>query len=124
MITVFIDGSCYVKTMLGGSAAYIIYEDGTEQFFSKGYEKTTISRMEMRAILEAMKIIKDKTKDVTFYSDSEFIVNSLTKGWLETWERQNFVMTKNRDIWEYIIKEKKKFKGKLIFNHLRGHQKI
>jgi ribonuclease HI len=123
MIQVFTDGSCYNKTKQGGCAYYIIHENNTEQFFSKGYNNTTISRMEMRAVLEAMKVIKDKTKNITFYCDSEFVVNSFNKGWLDSWQRMSFVTCKNPDLWKEIVKEKQKFADKLIFEHTKGHRK-
>lgn len=123
MTTIFTDGSCYYKTKQGGIGVYIIHEDKTEQYFSKGYNNTTITRMEMKAVLEAMKLIEDKSKDITFYLDSEFVVKSLTIGWLESWQRMNFQTCKNPDLWLQIVQEKSKFTGKLIWKHTRGHRK-
>jgi ribonuclease HI len=125
MITIFTDGSCFAKhaEKLGGIGIYIIYDDNTEEFLSKGYKNTSIARMEMTAILEAMKHIKDKSHLITFYSDSEFIVKSFNQGWLTRWQKEYFTGVKNSDIWLQIIEEKFKFTGQLIFKHTKGHNK-
>lgn len=123
MTTIFTDGSCNVKSKLGGIGIYIIKETGEENYISKGYFNTTISRMEMRALLEGFKSIEDKTKDVIFYLDSEFIVKSLTIGWFKSWKKNNFLTVKNNDIWLLIDKEISKFTGKITIKHTKGHRK-
>ena len=124
MITIFTDGSCYARhaEKLGGIGIYIIYDDNTEEFLSKGYKNTSIARMEMTAILEALKHIVDKSQLITFYSDSEFIVKSFNQGWLTRWQKEYFTGVKNSDIWLQITEEKSKFTGQIIFQHTNGHR--
>lgn len=125
-ITIFCDGSCYWKhpKKLGGFGVYIQWND-KEYFIHKGYEDTTISRMEQRAVLYALKAIKKdiKTK-VVIYSDSQYVTESLNKN-IKTWigeGRLDYV--ENNDLWKAILKEiedHKKMRLRLIWR--RGHQK-
>lgn len=136
-ITAYTDGSAVVKgkcvceketcskcQRLGGIGAYIQY-NGEEIFLSKGYKNTTISRMEQRAILATIqKIPKSLECKLIIWSDSQFIVNSFNKGWLDGWKRDNFLGRKNADLWKQILEElDNRIKMKFEINHTRGHRK-
>lgn len=58
-VTIFCDGSCYWKLRKGGSGVYIQWNDN-EYFIQQGYENTTISRCELRAILLALNALNNK----------------------------------------------------------------
>jgi len=129
-IVIYTDGSCYQGK--GGFGTYIEFH--SENLSNKcyaikkingGYIDTTISRMELRAIIEGLKAIKVKDRYETLViSDSEYIINSIEKGWLETWELQNFSGRVNSDLWKEFLIEKRKFPIHLLrFKHTRGHGK-
>lgn len=125
-IIIFTDGSCNVKDFQkrGGLGVYIKMGE-KEIALRKGYSNTTISRMELRAILFALKSIKkDISTNVYLYSDSEYAVNMIRNNSFD-WEnkliKQNYC---NRDLLDLIFKEIKDHKLmrlKLIW--VRGHQK-
>lgn len=124
-VTIFCDGSCYARhpEKLGGFGVYLQSDSG-ESWISKGYSGTTISRMELRAILYAIKAIEINTRTtVTIYSDSQYAVNTIkNKGF--DWERGLLVGCDNYDIIDRIFQEikiHKKTRIKLIW--IPGHRK-
>lgn len=122
-IIAYTDGSYDRKTDKGGFGVCLI-ENNQEKHICKGYSYTTISRMEMRAVLSAIvHFPKKETGELTIYSDSQFIVNSFNKGWLKIWQLQGFVDRPNTDLWLRIIKELE-LRPNMRFTiiHTRGHR--
>lgn len=123
MINIFTDGSCYHKTKQGGLGVYLT-DGSSETFISEGYSPTTISRMEGFALLKGLKLIKDEDKSqVNIYSDSEYVIKTFTDGRHIRWQLMNWIDVKNSDMWRAILMEFSKKTAKIIFNHVRGHQK-
>lgn len=126
-IIAFTDGSCNVKSKLGGCGALVQFKDRDivldEIQISLGFKNTTISRMELRAIIETLKSITIKDKYlVTIISDSEYTVNSINKRWVFRWEVEKWQNRKNKDLWSNFLEEYRKFPEHLLrFIHTRGH---
>lgn len=124
-ITAFTDGSAIVKgERLGGVGVYLT-EGNNEHFISKGYKNTTISRMEMRALLYAIKKVPIGVRThLQVYSDSQFVVNSFIKGWLDNWKKENFLGRTNSDLWKEIVEAiDQRSNMKFKITHTRGHLK-
>jgi ribonuclease HI len=67
---------------------------------SEGYRLTTNNRMELMAVIKALEALKKPGMHLTIYSDSQYVVNSITKGWLKNWLATNFKGgKKNKDLW-------------------------
>lgn len=96
-IIIYTDGSCLGNPGAGGWGALIQFNE--EEIILRGGEpSSTNNRMEMKAILEALKWLKDNAGDdrlVEIYSDSNLVVQSIKEGWKRK---------KNLDIWEEIDK--------------------
>lgn len=128
-IIAFTDGSCNVKNRLGGCGALIQFKDNSQVLdeiqISLGFKGTTVSRMELRAIIETLKSITTKDKySVIIVSDSEYTVNSINKRWVFRWEEESWQNRKNKDLWSNFLKEYRKFPEHLLrFIHTRGHGK-
>lgn len=128
-IIIYTDGSCNVKTRLGGFGSYIQYlENNTlvkEVKLNGGYSDTTVSRMELRAIIKALeKVSLPWPGYIVLISDSEYTINSINKGWVKRWESENFSGRKNSDLWRQFLSVWSKFSStNLIFIHTRGHGK-
>ena len=121
-VTAFTDGSCYYKTKLGGYGVYI--KNGEEEtFFQKGFENTTISRMELRGVIVALQKIVDKNSLVKIYCDSEYVVKSITEMRLWYWEKIDWFGVKNSDLMKLFLCEISKFKFRPELIHVKGHQK-
>lgn len=75
--------------------------------------------MELLAVIKGLEAIKKDGIPVSVYSDSEYVVNAVEKGWIWNWEKQNFKKKANADLWKRYIPLHHKFKPK--FNWIRGH---
>lgn len=124
--TIFTDGSCYAKTK-NGSYYFLVLNEQENIVFKYGeyFPTTTISRMEIMAVLHAMYFMEELNPkaEVIIHSDSQYVVNTINKGWIHNWKLFNFHNRPNSDLWikmyDLIIKYPQ-FKLKWI----RGHQKI
>lgn len=124
-ITIFCDGSCWAghPEKKGGFGTYIQTEK-KDYWISRGYTQTTISRMELRAILYALKAIKiDIRTTATIYSDSQYCVDTINKKGFD-WKRGDLKGVDNYDLIDRIFKEvesHKKTRIKIIW--IPGHRK-
>ena len=92
MIDIYTDGACIGNPGPGGWGVVILQEN--DNFFLSGGEKnTTNNRMEITAVIEGLKNVD--SKDLTVYSDSTYVINTITKGWKKN---------KNQDLWEILEK--------------------
>lgn len=104
-VEIYTDGACSGNPGPGGWAAILLYK-GQERIVSGGEPATTNNRMELTAAIQGLKMLNQRC-GVKLYSDSSYMVDALTKGWLERW-RLNLWRTagkddvKNKDLWEQI----------------------
>lgn len=76
--------------------------------------------MELLAVIEGLKAIKKKDIPVTVYSDSQYVVNAVEKGWLNTWIRTGFKGgKKNPDLWKEYYELARHFKIRFVW--VKGH---
>ena len=75
--------------------------------------------MELMAVIKALEALKNDKIDITIYSDSKYVVESIEKGWIWNWEKKNFKKKLNSDLWKIFIPLHKKFKIK--FKWVKGH---
>lgn len=135
---IFTDGSAVVKgkcicektdcpkcNQWGGFGVYMQLPNGKEKAYSKGFTHTKTGRMEISAVLLALRNLpKDKVIDVHFYSDSEYVVNAFNKDWLSSWKRIGWIGKKNVDLWRQVVTEKElRPKMRFRISHVKGHQK-
>lgn len=118
----YTDGACSGNPGPGGYAAILMYE-GNEKEIS-GFEKeTTNNRMELTAVIKGLEIIKEPC-DVEIYSDSTYVVDSIEKGWLLGWQKNNWKKSdkkgvKNIELWKELIEFLKVHNIKFI--KVKGH---
>ena len=130
-IRIFTDGACSENPGPGGWGAVFNREEDFEEIC--GYEaNTTNNRMELMAVVEAMrKIVKEHTKGDRYelYSDSAYVVNSINNNWIENWRMNGWKTTrgediKNKDLWVQFLKLKGKIvNGRISFDirKVKGH---
>lgn len=111
-VIIYTDGSALGNPGPGGWGAVLIYGKYRKEI-SGGFKLTTNNRMELLAAIEALKALKtDRRSVVQLHTDSSYLVNSLTKGWLEKWQKNKWMKkTKpvpNTDLWKELVKQKKK----------------
>lgn len=118
MIEIFTDGSAKGNPGKGGYGAILRYQ-GKIKELSQGYRLTTNNRMELLAVIVALEQLKTNEIPVKIYSDSKYVLDSITKGWVFGWKQKGFKGKKNADLWERYLRLHPKFK--LQFEWVRGH---
>ena len=106
-VIIYTDGACSGNPGPGGWGAILMYRD--KKLEISGYDaRTTNNRMELMAPIEALSRLKEPC-EVAVYSDSAYLVNAFQKGWLDNWQRRNWIKSdkkpvENQDLWQEIIK--------------------
>lgn len=130
MITrIFTDGACSGNPGPGGWAAVFNGEESYEVI--SGYELcTTNNRMELIAVANALENALERGYDkrgrIEIHSDSAYVVNALTKGWLIKWKNNNWLTVKhekvkNKDLWKRLLTYVGRSKNKVSFVKVKGH---
>ena len=118
MIKIFTDGAAKGNPGPGGFGVILDYK-GKRKEISGGFRLTTNNRMELLAVIVGLEAIKKGGWDVVVYSDSKYIVDAVTKGWLGNWVAKGFKGKKNSDLWERFLKVYQKHNVK--FKWVKGH---
>jgi len=119
MITIYTDGSSRGNPGPGGYGAILMYGSHRKEI-SQGFKHTTNNRMELMAVIAGLKIITKNDIPIIVYSDSQYVVNAIEKGWLNTWIKTNFKGgKKNSDLWKEYHELSKNFRIKMIW--VKGH---
>ena len=87
--------------------------------FSKGFIETTNNRMELLAVIIGLELLKKDGFDVVVFSDSKYVVDSIEKKWVFSWETKNFNKKKNPDLWIRFLKVFRKHFVKFVW--IKGH---
>lgn len=87
--------------------------------FSKGFAHTTNNRMELMAVIEALKKLKNPNTAAVVFTDSKYVADAVEKGWVFGWEKKGFKDRKNADLWREFLVEFRNHKVK--FKWIRGH---
>ena len=104
-VSIWTDGACSYNPGPGGWAAILQYGKA-EKVLSGGKNETTNNVMELTAVVEGLKALKEKCS-VLLYSDSAYVVNAVEQGWLHNWKANGFRTAdkkpvKNRELWEEL----------------------
>ena len=104
-VHVFTDGACLGNPGPGGYGVILQYGEHRREL-SGGYRKTTNNRMELMGAIKALEALKERC-DVTLFSDSEYVVNSLSKGWAQNWRekrwRRKGGVVPNWELWQRLL---------------------
>ena len=88
-IVLYTDGSSRGNPGPGGYGAILM--SGTHRKeLSQGFRLTTNNRMELMAVIAGLEAIKKNELPITVYSDSQYVVNAVEKGWLKNWIKTDF----------------------------------
>lgn len=136
-IRVFTDGACSGNPGPGGYGI-IINTDKSCITISGSENNTTNNRMELRAIVECLKVIANKSiqneyniiiDDIEIYSDSAYCINAINNNWLVKWKLNNWKTSKgdnvkNKDLWLELTQQLIKLDKlhiKVQFIKIKGH---
>jgi len=118
MITIYTDGSSRGNPGPGGYGTILIFGKLRKEL-SEGFRLTTNNRMELLSVIKGLEALKSPGENVTIYSDSKYVVDSVEKGWLLGWEKKGFSGKKNPDLWKRFLTVYRKHKVKFIW--VKGH---
>lgn len=117
-IEIYTDGSAKGNPGNGGYGIVLRFGENQKEI-SQGYRHTTNNRMELLAIIVALESLKTNSIPIDLYSDSKYVLDSITKGWVFQWEKKNFKKKKNEDLWRRYLKLHPKFQ--INFHWVKGH---
>ena len=121
-VDIYTDGACRNNPGRGGWGAILVYA-GREKELSGGEPMTTNNRMELSAVIAALSALKENC-EVTLTTDSQYVVNAIEKGWLDSWRKNGWRKSdkspvQNVDLWEKLIGLLDRHK--VTFVWVRGH---
>lgn len=117
-IEIFTDGSSKGNPGPGGYGIVMRYGDKVKEY-SEGFRRTTNNRMELLAVIKALEKLKRYDIPVIVYSDSKYVIDSITKGWVFNWVKIGFRGKKNEDLWRRYLDLHSKFT--IEYSWVKGH---
>ncbi len=121
-VDIFCDGACSGNPGPGGWGSILRYK-GHDMELSGGAAQTTNNRMELTAVIEALRQLHEKC-DVTINTDSQYVVNGIEKGWAKGWKKNNWIKPDkkpalNPELWDALLAELAKHNYR--FHWIKGH---
>ena len=117
-VTLYTDGACSGNPGPGGWCAILEYM-GTEKVLSGGQRETTNNRMELTAVIEGLRALKEPCT-VELYSDSKYVIDALEKGWRKKgWIKSDKKPALNPDLWEQLLALTEKHQ--MRYHWVKGH---
>ena len=105
-VTIYTDGACKGNPGPGGIGV-VVKCNGETTEVKKAYDYTTNNRMEISSVIHGLELITQPS-DITIYSDSKYVIDSLSKGWLDGWIKKGWTRGKNEpvknvDLWKKLV---------------------
>lgn len=105
-VDIFTDGACSGNPGVGGWGAILRF-NGKEKVLKGGEMSTTNNRMELTAAIKGLSALNQPC-EVTLYSDSQYLVNGMTKGWAKSWQKNGWKKADrkpavNPDLWQRLL---------------------
>ena len=121
-VTIYTDGACSGNPGPGGYGVVMIYKDQRKEL-AAGFQNTTNNRMELLGAIAGLEHLKESCS-VTLYTDSQYLVNAVEKGWAKKWRANGWMRNKkepalNSDLWERILQLLDHHRVKFIW--VKGH---
>jgi ribonuclease HI len=117
-VNIFTDGAARGNPGPGGYGVVLIAGKHYKEL-SEGYRNTTNNRMELLAVIKALEAMKVEGIHITIHTDSKYVCDAVTKGWVFNWQRTNFKDKKNADLWTQFLRLYPK--NKITFKWVKGH---
>ncbi len=118
-LIIYTDGAARGNPGRGGYGAILMWGNKQKEL-SAGYRLTTNNRMELMAVIVALKALTKEGLDILIYTDSQYVLNSVEKKWLDGWIRTDFKGgKKNKDLWMQYYHLAKKHSINFVW--VKGH---
>lgn len=121
-IEMYSDGACSGNPGPGGYGVILRYK-GNEKELSGGEEDTTNNRMELMGVITGLETLKEPCH-VTIYTDSQYVVNGITKGWAASWKANGWKKKDkkpalNSDLWDRLLNQVERHQVDFVW--IKGH---
>jgi ribonuclease HI len=121
-VAIYTDGACRGNPGPGGYGT-ILAAGRHRKELSGGFERTTNNRMELLAAIAGLEALKHASR-VTLTSDSKYLVDAMTKGWLAGWKAKGWMRGKgqrlrNEDLWKRL--DVAQSRHEVSWKWVRGH---
>ena len=121
-VILYTDGACSGNPGPGGWGAILMYKENKKEL-SGGKKDTTNNIMEITAVLEGLKALKNDC-EVEVYSDSAYVVNAFNAKWIDNWKKNGWKNSqkeevKNKELWQELDALVQRYNVK--FNKVKGH---
>jgi ribonuclease HI len=121
-VKIYTDGGCIRNPGPGGYGVVLLYDSHRKEL-SGGFRRTTNNRMEIFAAIAGLETLKEPCRVIVF-SDSQYLVFAIQKGWARRWQANGWWRNKeekaiNPDLWERILNLCEIHQ--VTFEWLRGH---
>lgn len=106
-VTIYSDGACLGNPGRGGYGTVLLAGEHRKEL-SAGFRRTTNNRMELLGAIVGLEALKQPC-EVTLWSDSQYVIHALSKGWLAGWQQRGWRTSskepvKNQDLWQRLLK--------------------
>lgn len=120
-LEIYTDGACRGNPGTGGWGVYLLYKNEKKEFYG-GKLNTTNNQMELTAVIEGLKVLKEPCK-VKLYTDSKYVMDGINS-WIANWKKNNWKTAskkdvKNKDLWIELDAETCKHEIEWIW--VKGH---
>ena len=121
-IEIYTDGACSGNPGKGGWGAVLIYKQHQKKI--SGFKaQTTNNQMELTAVIESLKIIKNSFQNITIYTDSIYVKDGITK-WIFNWKKNSWKnskkqLVKNLELWQELDSLVKNHN--IVWQWVKGH---
>lgn len=118
VINIYTDGSSRGNPGPGGYGVILKFGDKVKEI-SEGFRRTTNNRMELLAVCVALENLNTNKFPIVIHSDSKYVIDSITQGWIWGWQKKQFKGKKNKDLWLRYLALHAKFQ--LTYVWVKGH---
>ena len=119
-VNIYTDGAARGNPGPGGYGLILEWE-GTpyKKTYAQGFINTTNNRMELKAVIKGLQLLKQSPLDVVVYTDSKYVSEAVEKKWVFGWEKKNFKNKKNADLWKEFLEQYRKHRVRMEW--IKGH---
>ncbi len=121
-VIIHTDGGCKGNPGPGAYGAILVSGPHRKEL-SAGFKRTTNNRMELRAAIAALEMLKQPC-EIELHSDSKYLIDAMTKKWVDGWKKRAWQTAarqpvKNKDLWERLIAATQSHK--IDWRWVKGH---
>lgn len=117
-VVAYTDGGASGNPGPGGLGVVLLSGHHSKEI-SRAFRLTTNNRMELLAVITALEALRHAGTHIDIYSDSKYVVDAVTKGWLQSWVRKGFKDKKNPDLWRRYLQAAAPHH--VTFHWVKGH---